>query len=63
MSSGTVSNLNRKVHKHIERWRNQAIEGDCSYVYLDGMALKRSWGGEIKNVSILTATRSKIPLP
>ena len=55
VSSGTVSNLNRKVYRHIERWRNQAIEGECCYVYLDGMALKRSWGGEIKNVSILAA--------
>ena len=27
----------------------------CCYVYLDGMALKRSWGGGIKNVSILAA--------
>ena len=55
VSSGTVSNLNRKVYVHIERWRNQAIEGDCAYVYLDGLALKRSWGGEIKNESILAA--------
>ena len=37
VSSGTVSNLNRKVHAHIERWRNQAIEGDCAYVFLDGL--------------------------
>ena len=55
VSSGTVSNLNRKVYEHIERWRNQAIEGECAYVYLDGLALKRSWGGEIKNVSVLAA--------
>ena len=52
MSSGTVSNLNRKVYRHIERWRNQAIEGECCYVYLDGMVLRHSWGGEIKNVSM-----------
>jgi transposase-like protein len=55
VSSGTVSNLNKKVYKHIERWRNQALEGSYPYVYLDGIALKRSWGGEIKNVSILAA--------
>jgi len=24
-------------------------------VYLDGIVLKRSWGGEIKNVSVLAA--------
>ena len=55
VSSGTVSNLNKKVYKHIERWRNQAIEGSFAYVYLDGIILKRSWGGEIKNVSVLAA--------
>jgi transposase-like protein len=55
VSSGTVSNLNKKVYKHIERWRTQKIEGSFSYVYLDGIVLKRSWGGEIKNVSVLAA--------
>jgi transposase-like protein len=55
VSSGTVSNLNKKVYNHIERWRIQKIEGDFAYVYLDGIVLKRSWGGEIKNVSVLSA--------
>ena len=55
VSSGTVSNLNKKVYKHIERWRSQKIEGEFAYVYLDGIVLKRSWGGEIKNVSVLAA--------
>lgn len=55
VSSGTVSNLNQKVYKHIERWRNQPLEGDFAYVYLDGIVLKRSWGGEVKNVSVLAA--------
>ncbi len=55
VSSGTVSNLNKKVYKHIERWRTQPIEGKYAYVYLDGIVLKRSWGGEIKNVSVLAA--------
>jgi transposase-like protein len=55
VSSGTVSNLNKKVYKHIERWRSQKLEGDFAYVYLDGIVLKRSWGGEIKNVSVLAA--------
>ena len=55
VSSGTVSNLNKKVYKHIERWRSQQIEGSFAYVYLDGIVLKRSWGGEIKNVSVLAA--------
>jgi putative transposase len=55
VSSGTVSNLNKKVYQHIERWRSQKIEGEFAYVYLDGLVLKRSWGGEIKNVSVLAA--------
>jgi transposase-like protein len=55
VSSGTVSNLNKKVYKHIDRWRTQKVEGAFAYVYLDGIVLKRSWGGEIKNVSVLAA--------
>lgn len=55
VSSGTVSKLNQKVYKHIERWRTQALEGRYPYVYLDGIVLKRSWGGEVKNVSVLAA--------
>ena len=55
VSSGTVSKLNQKVYRHIERWRNQELEGEYAYVYLDGILLKRSWGGEIRNVSLLAA--------
>jgi len=55
VSSGTVSNLNKKVYRHIERWRNRPIEGEHPYVYLDGIVLKRSWAGEVKNVSVLVA--------
>jgi len=55
VSSGTVSNLNQKIYRHIERWRGQKIEGRYAYVYLDGIVLKRSWGGEVKNVSVLAA--------
>lgn len=55
VSSGTVSKLNQKVYKHIEEWRNRPIEAECPYVYLDGIVLKRSWGGEVKNVSVLVA--------
>ena len=55
VSSGTVSNLNKKVYKHIERWRTQKIDSNFAYVYLDGIVLKRSWGGEVRNVSVLAA--------
>jgi transposase-like protein len=55
VSSGTVSRLNQKIYRHIEVWRNRAIEGEFPYLYLDGVILKRSWGGEVRNVSILVA--------
>jgi putative transposase len=55
VSPGTISNLNKKVYAHIEAWRNRKITGEYSYVYLDGIWLKRSWGGEVRNISILIA--------
>ena len=55
VSPGTVSNLNKKIYKKLEKWRNQPIEGSFPYVYLAGIVLKRSWAGEIKNVSVLVA--------
>ena len=55
VSPGTISNLNKKVYKHIESWRNRPITGEHPYVYLDGIVLKRSWAGEVRNVSILVA--------
>lgn len=55
VSSGTVSKLNQKIYKQIENWRQRPIEGEHSYVYLDGISLKRSWGGEVRNVSVLVA--------
>jgi putative transposase len=55
VSPGTISNLNDKIYTTIEAWRKKPIEGEHPYVYLDGIALKRSWGGEVKNVSVLVA--------
>ncbi|WP_406672201.1 IS256 family transposase [Natronospira sp.] len=55
VSSGTVSKLNQKVYRQIEEWRNRAIEGEFPYVYLDGIVLKRTWAGEVRNVSVLVA--------
>ncbi len=55
VSPSTISELNKKVYKHIEAWRNRPIEGKHPYVYLDGIVLKRSWAGEIRNVSVLVA--------
>jgi putative transposase len=55
VSPSTISELNKKVYKHIERWRNRSLETTYPYVYLDGIVLKRSWAGEVRNVSVLVA--------
>ena len=55
VSSGTVSRLNQKIYGKIEEWRNRPIEGEHAFVYLDGISLKRSWGGEVRNVAVLVA--------
>lgn len=55
VSAGTVSKLNKKVYEHIETWRNRPLRGRYPYVYVDGIYLKRSWGGEYENVAILIA--------
>ena len=55
VSPSTVSELNQKIAVQIEEWRQRPITGEHAYVFLDGIWLKRSWGGEVKNVSILVA--------
>jgi putative transposase len=55
VSASTVSELNQKIYVTIEEWRNQPIGDEYAYVYLDGIWLKRSWGGEVHNVAILVA--------
>lgn len=55
VSPGTISNLNKKIYEQIERWRNEPLKNHYTYVYLDGIWLKRTWGGEVKNVSVLVA--------
>ena len=55
VSSGTVSNLNKKVYAEIEKWRNRKLTDEYPYVYVDGIYLKKNWGGTIENVAILVA--------
>jgi len=51
----TVSDLNRKIYERIEKWRTSKIQGKHPYVFMDGIWLKRSWGGEVKNLAVLVA--------
>ena len=56
VSPSTISELNRKAYVHIEDWRNRQLKGgDYPYVYVDGICLRRNWGGEFENISILVA--------
>lgn len=55
VSPATISALNKKAYENIEKWRNTPIGEEYPYVYLDGISLKRSWGGEVNNVSVLVA--------
>ena len=55
VSSSTVSDLNQKIYNKIESWRMQPIQKEHPYVFVDGVYLKRSWGGEVQNVSVLVA--------
>ena len=55
VSPGTISNLNKKAYENIEKWRSRPLTNEYPYVYVDGVYLKRSWGGEIQNVSVLVA--------
>lgn len=55
VSAGTVSELNQKVYANIEVWRQRPLQGEYPYVYLDGIYLKRTWGGEYQNVAVLVA--------
>lgn len=55
VSASTVSGMAQKVYGTIEAWRNRPIEGKHAYVYLDGIWLKRAWGGEVRNVAVLVA--------
>jgi transposase-like protein len=55
VSPSTVSEMNKKIYKRIDEWRNRPILSDHPYVYLDGVYLKRSWGGEVQSIAVLVA--------
>ena len=56
VSASTISELNKKAYVHIEDWRNRPLQsGRYPYVYVDGIYLRRNWGGEYENVAILVA--------
>ena len=50
-----MSELNQKVYARIDEWRNRPITGEYPYLFVDGIWLKRTWGGEVRNVAVLVA--------
>jgi len=55
VSPSTVSELNKKIYVKIEEWKNRPLINSYPYIFLDGVYLKKSWGGEVRNVAILVA--------
>ena len=55
VSPSTVSELNQKIYNQIDEWCNRRVEGQYTYVYLDGIWLSRSWGGSVEKISVLVA--------
>jgi len=55
VSPGTISNMNQKVYVEIDKWRNRELVDEYPYVYMDGIYLKKNWGGTIENIAILVA--------
>ena len=56
VSASTISELNKNAYVNIEAWRNRPLQGGkYPYVYVDGIYLKRNWGGEYENVAVLVA--------
>lgn len=55
VSAATVSNLNEKAFASAGGRRNRPPGRAYPYVYVDGIYLKRSWGGAYENVAVMVA--------
>jgi len=55
VSAATVSNLNEKAFAQVEKWRTRELSGAYPYVYIDGIYLKRAWGGSYQNIAVMIA--------
>ena len=51
----TVSNLNDRAFGAVEEWRNRPLTRKHPYVFVDGIYLKRAWGGFFENVAVMVA--------
>ena len=51
VSAATVPNLSEKASEAVEGWGSRPLERACPYACVDGIYLKRSWGGSCENVA------------
>ena len=56
VSAATVSNLNEKAFEAVEEWRSRPLERAYPYACVDGIYLKRGWGGSYENAAAMVAT-------
>lgn len=55
VSADAVSDLDDKAFASVEEWGNRPLEGEYPCVFVDGVHLKRGWGGSCENVSVMVA--------
>lgn len=55
VSAGTVSNLNEKAFESVDARRTGPLSGGYPCLFVDGVYLKRSWGGSYENVAVMVA--------
>lgn len=55
VSPSSISRLNEQIYERIDEWRERPLSEKYPYVFMDGIWLKRSWGGQIENISVLIA--------
>ncbi len=55
VSSATVSSLNEKASASVEEWRNRPPGRAYPYACVDGIYLRRSWGGACEDVAVMIA--------
>lgn len=55
VSATTVSNLNDKAFEAVEEWRSRPLACKYPHAFVDGIYLKRSWGGSLGNVAVMVA--------
>lgn len=50
-----MPNLNEKAFESVDAWRTRPLSGGYPYLFVDGIYLKRSWGGSYENVAVMVA--------